>query len=181
MKEHDPEARTVFLVGFMGAGKTSVGRALSTRLGWPFEDLDDRIRSREGRSIEDIFQRSEESEFRRMEHAALQEIVASLDSSPRIVGLGGGAFVQTENAALLQQSGASTVFLDAAVEELWLRCQGDAVRRPLQRDEQQFRDLYGERRPQYIKAAVCIDTTGKTVEMVAAEVALRLGLKSKAF
>ena len=64
------EGRCVFLVGFMGAGKTSVGRALGARLGWPFEDPDDRIRSRAGRSIEEIFRDAGEQEFRRVEHEA---------------------------------------------------------------------------------------------------------------
>src|SRR2546428_2697763 len=90
--------RTVFLVGFMGAGKSSVGRALSLQLGWPFEDLDERIQAREGRTIEQIFQQSGEAEFRRAEHAALRELIADLGSSPRVVALGGGTFVQTGNA-----------------------------------------------------------------------------------
>ena len=59
--------RVVFLVGFMGAGKTSVGKALSQDLGWPFEDLDDRLESREGRTVEQIFRESGEQAFRRAE------------------------------------------------------------------------------------------------------------------
>jgi len=62
---------SVFLVGFMGAGKSSVGRALGQRLNWVFEDLDDRIEAREGRCVVEIFRDSGESEFRRAEHAAL--------------------------------------------------------------------------------------------------------------
>ena len=67
--------RAVFLVGFMGAGKTSVGRALSRRLGWRFEDLDDRIQAREGRSVSEIFQQSGEAGFRQAERAALAELL----------------------------------------------------------------------------------------------------------
>ena len=63
---------SVFLVGFMGAGKSSVGRALGQRLNWIFEDLDDRIQAREGRTVAEIFRDSGESEFRRAEHAALR-------------------------------------------------------------------------------------------------------------
>ena len=67
-----PGVRAIVLVGFMGAGKTSVGKALGQRLGWPFEDLDDRIQARMGHTIEQIFQNRGESDFRRAETAALR-------------------------------------------------------------------------------------------------------------
>ena len=163
------------LVGFMGAGKTSVGRALSQKLGWAFEDLDDRIQGREKRTIEAIFRESGEAEFRRAEYAALRELLAELGSSPRVVALGGGAFVQPENAALLKQAGVSVVFLDAPVEELFRRCQQELVERPLRRDPVHFQQLYETRRPRYLAATVRIETGGKDVEAVAEEV--RLGLR----
>src|SRR5690349_5295183 len=124
MHDRHPEVRVVFLVGFMGAGKTSVGRALSAQLGWPFEDLDERIRSRLGRSITAIFRESGEAEFRRIERATLLDLIANLGPSPQIVGLGGGAFVQELDDAMAQP-GFVTVFLDAPVEELWRRCEQD--------------------------------------------------------
>ena len=166
----------VFLIGFMGAGKSSVGQALSRRLGWPFEDLDERIMARTGRTIEQIFGEAGEAGFRDLEHAALQEVVTELGASPRIVALGGGAFVQAENARLLERAGVEIVFLDAPVEELWRRCAEQQLERPLRRDEQQFRRLYQERRPHYGKAPWCIETSGKNVEAVAAEVESKLGL-----
>src|ERR1700687_2603621 len=89
--------RAVVLVGFMGAGKSSVGAALSRHLGWPFEDLDERIQTRAQRSIEQIFRQSGEAEFRRMEHQALRSLVGELGRSARIVALGGGGFAQTNN------------------------------------------------------------------------------------
>src|ERR1700685_3288188 len=85
------ELRTIVLVGFMGAGKTSVGRALSRRLGLSFEDLDDRIQVREGKTIGQIFQESGEAEFRKAEPAALRELLAEPGSPSRVVALGGGA------------------------------------------------------------------------------------------
>ena len=163
--------RTVFLVGFMGAGKSSVGRALSLCLGWGFEDLDDRIQAREGRSIGQIFRESGEAGFRRAETAALRELVGELGSHPRVVGLGGGAFVQTENAALLAQTQAPLVFLDAPVEELFRRCGQEKVERPLQQDWERFRQLYEARRPHYMTGTVLVETAGKSVDAVAAEVA----------
>jgi len=173
---HARELRTVFLVGFMGAGKTTVGRALSRRLGLPFEDLDDRIQHREGKTIEQIFRESGEAEFRKAETAALRELLAELGSSFRVVALGGGAFVQPGNAALIENAEVHSVFLDAPVEELLRRCEGEPRERPLRQDPKQFRELYEKRRRSYMRAAVRIETSGKDVDTVAAEVACSLGL-----
>jgi shikimate kinase len=170
------QARAVFLVGFMGAGKTTVGRALSRRLGLPFEDLDDRIQQREGKSIEQIFRESGESEFRRAETAALRELLGELGSSLRVVALGGGAFVQPDNATLIGGAGVRSIFLDAPVEELLRRCEDQETERPLGHGPEQFRDLYEKRRRAYLRADVRIETSGKDVETVAAEVACSLGL-----
>ncbi len=166
----------------MGAGKSSVGRALGQRLNWFFEDLDDRIQAREGRTVAEIFRDSGESEFRRAEHAALQHVLEELrGGGNRIVALGGGAFVQKENADLLRTSGVRTVFLDAPVEELWRRCCTQAsesgAERPLLRSREQFRKLYETRRKSYLQASLKIQTGSRPVEAVAAEIAKTLGLK----
>jgi shikimate kinase len=170
--------RAVCLVGFMGAGKSSVGGALSRQLGWPFVDLDERIQSREGRSIDEIFRQSGEAEFRQAEQAALRELLLGIDSSPLIIALGGGAFVQAENAALLEQVGVPTIFLDAPVDELFRRCQEQQLERPLRRDREQFRQLHEARRAGYLRAGLRIETGGKNVDMVATEVASRLKFKT---
>jgi len=166
----------VLLVGFMGSGKTSVGRALSRRLGWPFEDLDERIQARAGRTIEQIFRQSGEAEFRRAESAALRDLLSELGSTPRVVALGGGAFVQMDNTELLRQCGAPAVFLDAPPGELYRRCQQEGAERPLQRSLEQFRALYEMRRPHYLRAELRIETSGKDVEAIADEVLRSLGL-----
>lgn len=170
----------VFLVGFMGAGKTSVGRALGQRLNWIFEDLDDHIERREGRTVAAIFRDSGEQEFRRAEHAALKEALTEMGTA-RIVALGGGAFVQENNAVLLKDSGVATVFLDADVDELWQRCSKQASevgsQRPLLRDLEQFRKLHGDRRRSYAKASVRIETGNRSVDRIAAEIEKKLGLK----
>ncbi len=172
----------VFLVGFMGAGKSSVGRVLGQRLNWVFEDLDDRIQAREGHTVAEIFRDSGESEFRRAEHAALQQVLEELHGGiARIVALGGGAFVQKENTALLKTSSLPTVFLDAPVEELWRRCCTQAgesgAERPLLRSLEEFRSLYQARRRDYSKASLTIQTGNRTVEMIVAEITETLGLK----
>ena len=166
----------------MGAGKSSVGRVLGQRLNWVFEDLDDRIQHREGRTIAEIFRESGEAEFRRAEHSALQELLQELrGGAAKIVALGGGAFVQAENAALLKASGAATVFLDATVKELWERCckQADetGTERPLLRSQAQFQELHGTRRRSYLKATKQVDTEGRSLEAIAMQIIDDLGLK----
>jgi len=167
----------------MGAGKSSVGRALGQRLNWVFEDLDDRIAAREGRTVAEIFRDSGESEFRRAEHAALQHLLQELRAGgARIIALGGGAFVQKENADVLEACSAPTVFLDAPVEELWERCcrqsRETGSERPLLRSLEQFRKLYETRSRGYAKASLKIQTGSRPVETIVAEIAETLGLKT---
>jgi len=176
-QERANRLQTVFLVGFMGAGKTSVGHALSRRLGLPFEDLDDRIEDREGKTIAQIFRESGEAGFRRAETAALRALLEEPVSSSRLVALGGGAFVEPVNAVLMNDAQAISVFLDAPVEELFRRCDEQERARPLRQNQKQFRDLYEKRSSSYSKASLRIETGGKDVEAVAAEVACSLGLE----
>jgi shikimate kinase len=170
--------RAVFLVGFMGAGKTSVGRALAHQLGWRFEDLDDRIQAREGKSVPKIFEKSGEVGFRRAECNALAELLEQLNTGrPLVAALGGGAYAQEEIARQLADSGAPTIFLDAAADELWRRCAADAVTRPLRREESEFRRLYDQRRPRYLQAHIRIETGGKAVTEIVREIAEALKLE----
>jgi shikimate kinase len=169
--------KAVFLVGFMGAGKTSVGRSLGRRLGWSFEDLDDRIQTRAGRSILEIFRDLGETEFRRLETTSLRELLSELAAGPRVVALGGGAFAQPENGELLERAGVHVIFLDGPADELFRRCEQEQRDRPLLLDAKQFRELYEQRRAFYQTASCRIDTTGKNIDEVAAEVACRLGLE----
>lgn len=167
----------------MGAGKSSVGRALAGRLGWAFEDLDRRIESRDGRRIAEIFRVAGEAEFRHKEHEALKQLLEALrEGSGAVVALGGGAFIQESNAALIEGSGIPTVFLDAGVDELWRRCVEESAKvgmeRPLLAGPKGFRDLYEKRRPYYLKARLRQETHGKTVEAVAAELIQALQLAS---
>jgi shikimate kinase len=163
----------------MGTGKTAVGRVLSQRLGWQFEDLDIGIAARERRSIAEIFREFGESHFRKLEHSSLSELVASARQGSRfVVALGGGAFVQPENAALLAPEDFATVFLDTPLEELWERCgvPGEAER-PLRSDPEQFRKLFETRLPFYQRASLIVRTSGKTVDQVAEEVLRHLRLQ----
>ena len=170
----------VFLVGFMGAGKTSVGRALAKRLNWIFEDLDDRIEQREGRTIAEIFDAFGEPAFRQAEHAALLQLLDEAGSGTgKVIAAGGGTFAQPDSHRMLQASGVMTVFLDASLPELWARCarQGSGAKRPLQGSQNVFRELHAKRLPYYRTASLRVDATGKQVEAIANEIVEKLGLK----
>ena len=168
----------VVLVGFMGAGKTSVGDELARRLGWLFVDLDDEIVAAEGRSIAELFEKSGEAAFRAAESRALTSLLARKPER-LILALGGGAFVQKENAERIAAAGFPVVFLDATLETLRSRCAEVGATRPLFRDAERFRRLYQERRPAYAKATHAVSTETKDVAGVAAEVAKVLGLEPK--
>ena len=159
--------RAVFLVGFMGSGKSSVGKELARRLRWDFVDLDARIESREHQPIPEIFSNQGEHGFRLAETAALGELTEGLERDS-VVALGGGAFVQEENRALLRHWPA--VFLEAPVDELWQRSAEERDGRPLRKDREQFAGLYAERLPYYRQAAVVVETAGKDLVSICAEI-----------
>jgi shikimate kinase len=168
----------ITLVGFMGAGKSGVGKALAQRLGWRFLDLDDLVESREARAIPDIFAVSGESGFRYAETQALKELLTAKSLSERsiVLSLGGGAICQPENQALLERANSVIVFLSASAQELWQRCVtrqklGAETRpRPLLKDEASFKQLYSERLPHYERAHIHVATSGKSMEQTADDV-----------
>jgi len=181
VRHAESRANAVFLVGFMGAGKSSVGRVLGDQLNWVFEDLDDRIERRAGQTIAEIFRNSGEAEFRRAEHEALVQLLEELrGGGARIVALGGGTFAQEKNRRAIQASGVTTIFLDAPVRELWQRCTEQSTpgsERPLQVTANQFRELHKARLPYYTTATMRLDTEGKSIDDIAAEIVQALGLK----
>ena len=173
-------ARAVALVGFMGAGKTTVGRALAAQLGWRFADLDDLIQAREQRSIEQIFQQSGEEAFRSLECLVVKETILTAESGPLVLALGGGAFIEGPVQESLRRAGIPAVFLDASVEELFRRSEQPEVVRPLRRDPIQFRRLCEQRRPAYLTARVRVETEGKEVVEVVEEIIAGLQLVPEA-
>lgn len=149
----------IYLVGFMGAGKTSVARALGQRLGWPVEDVDEAIEARERRSVAGIFTELGEPYFR----AAEREVVRQL--LPRrhvVVATGGGTFVDPTNRALIREDGA-TIWLDLPVSVAMDRAPRDG-RRPLAADREQFEALYLARRAAYQQAHVRFDASRSPIE-----------------
>jgi shikimate kinase len=150
--------RLLCLAGFMGCGKTTVGKQLAQQLGWRFLDLDERIEQRAGARISEIFDRLGEAAFRDLEYEqldrALKESVTA--AIPTVVALGGGTFAQPRNLELLHAAcipdGAPragwVLWLDCPIEQLLTRCV-TMDNRPLFRDEVSFRRLYEERAPFY--------------------------------
>ena len=98
----------IYLVGFMGSGKSTIGRLLAERIGWHFVDLDAEIEAAESMSILDIFETRGEAEFRRIEREKMRALVRAIESGrPTVLALGGGAIVQHENHALLENNGVA--------------------------------------------------------------------------
>lgn len=162
-----PTAQSVVtLVGFMGAGKTTVGRALAAKLGWRFADLDDLIQAHTARTIEQIFREDGERAFRALELLVLRQTLQAEGSDHLVLALGGGAFVEESVSSLLRDAGVPAVCLDAPVEELFRRSEQPDVVRPLRRSMQQFSELYEKRRPSYSRASLCIATGGRDVDFV---------------
>ena len=137
----------IYLVGFMGSGKTTVGRLLARRLGWRFLDVDDAIEAAQGTTISAIFDTQGEAEFRRIEAEAIRAAVGEVAA---VVALGGGAFTQPANRALIAGRGVS-VWLDCPLELARARVLR-ATHRPLARDPLRFAQLYDARRESYALA-----------------------------
>lgn len=137
------------IVGFMGAGKSAVGSRLARRLAVPFIDTDARLVAEHG-AIQEIFARSGEAYFRRLEHDAVLAALAEAFREPRVVSLGGGAVTDGDVREALQRL-AHVAWLDAPVATLYARARGG--QRPLARDEARFQELYDERRPLYESVA----------------------------
>jgi shikimate kinase len=153
----------------MGSGKSTVGNLLSRELGWPFIDLDLVIETGQGVSIREIFERSGETFFREIEHAALREISKT---EPAVVALGGGTFASEANVELIRKTGGATVWLDCPVETLRQRC-STMQNRPLFRDPQSFAQLLDLRLPYYRLAEYRISTEDREPQEVIEQI-LRL-------
>lgn len=178
-RREQASAYTVALVGFMGAGKTTVGQELARCLNWRFADLDHLIETREGRTIPQIFQREGEARFRELEHTVLREALAARDSKFFVIALGGGAFVVENIRTLLRQRQVPAVWLDAPAEELFRRCEQPEVVRPLRQNSEQFTKLYEQRLSSYRQADLHVITKGKEISAIAEEILARLALQPR--
>ena len=158
--------RRIVLTGFMGAGKSTVGRLLADRLGWTFLDLDAHLESRAGASVPELFERHGEAHFRRLESSAL---ASALRQSHIVLALGGGAPETLTNRLLLEQTpGTLTIFLDAPFPTLFDRCMlqsltPGATHRPNLVDPSAAQSRFTARHPLYRRLArLTVDTSDLT-------------------
>jgi shikimate kinase len=160
----------IYLVGFMGAGKTTVGRELAGRIAAPFFDLDELIEAAEKMSIKEIFARHGEPYFRKRERDLLRS-TRNLESA--IVATGGGTFTFEENVQFIQSEGLS-VYLSAPYSLLRARVGERAAERPLFRDDVAAHELFSQRVKYYRIADVTVEiredeTAGEIVERLMLE------------
>jgi shikimate kinase len=158
------KADKVYLVGFMGAGKTAVARALARRLDWRAVDIDELIEQRERTTVADVFARRGEAYFRAAEREVL---FAHLGPRHLVVATGGGTFADVVNRAAINKDGVS-VWLDVPLERLIDRVPADG-RRPLATDRAGFERLYHLRRAAYEQAHIRLDAGRASVDALVEE------------
>jgi len=165
------------LIGFMGTGKTSVGRALADHLHFEFLDTDELIQERAGRSINDIFAQDGEPAFRAMERAVVQELAAR---QKLVISTGGGLPTNAENLAALKEH-ALVVCLWSSPEKIWERVRNQS-HRPLLHDpdpQKKIRELLAAREPFYKQADVLMNTELRSIREVAQQIALQFKLAAR--
>jgi shikimate kinase len=168
MKDHktpySPDS-PLFIVGFMGAGKTTVGRRLAHLLDCPFIDLDDVIEARTQKTVREIFAEFGEAHFRELEREAIQ---ACCRLQNTVIALGGGAYVAEENREILREIG-KTIWLDCPLEVCLSRIASDGVR-PLAKSPEEMRDLLNKRLSAYAQADIVLPVDRKSAEEIAEEI-----------
>jgi len=155
------KADKLYLVGFMGAGKTTVARAIGKHTGWRVEDIDQRIESREHRTVASIFSQQGEPYFRQLERLALGEL---LPLRHVVIATGGGTFVDPDNRALMLADGA-VAWLELSLAQVIERVPADG-RRPLASDRAQMEQLFARRQLAYAQAHVRVDASRPVPEVV---------------
>ncbi len=153
----------IYLIGFMGTGKSTVGRALAGSLGRRLIDTDDMIVSRDGRDIPTIFAEDKEAFFRELERRVMADIAAM--DEPAVVSCGGGVVLSDENIDSMKSSG-KVIWLTASENEIYRRVESD-TNRPLlagKKTPEDIKNMMEGRRPRYEKAAdITVDTENRTI------------------
>jgi shikimate kinase len=160
----------IVLVGFMGAGKTTVGQLLAGQLALPFTDSDRVIEQRAGRPVRQIFADDGEPAFRQLEHEVIADLLKGADT---VLALGGGAATHAGTRAVLAAATVPVVYLRVSYAEAMSRVGGDRGRPMLARPD--VARLHGDRDPLYAQAAtLTIDAGGRSPEEIALDILTRL-------
>jgi shikimate kinase len=163
----------IFLTGFMGSGKTTIGKRLATKLGFNFVDLDHYIQHRENKTIDFIFSQEGEESFRMMEANCLAEVINFTE--PTIVALGGGTICFGNNLDLVKNGGL-LVYLEIAVDDLTIRLKKSQKKRPLlkQIKDEDLTDFISNklklRQPFYRQAQLIVKGTKLSADVLAAQI-----------
>jgi len=158
----------IYLVGFMGTGKTSVGRLLAKQTGWNFVDLDELIELKEQRRIVDIFAKEGEPYFRKIEKKILKEVSTQ---KKFVVACGGGVVLDKDNIKLMKKTGILVTL--SATSQVILKRVSASLRRPLLNVKDQRKRielLLKMRQPYYMQANKVIDTSSLTIKQVAVKI-----------
>ena len=161
------EKDKIYLVGFMGAGKSTLANALGVQLGWRVEDIDTLVERRERLTVSEIFARRGEPRFRAVERAVLTDL---LPARYTVIATGGGTYVDADNRALINRDGIS-IWLDVSLKRVIERLPTDG-RRPLAADQASMERLFAARQSAYRRAHLRLDaeraSTDELVERVVA-------------
>ena len=158
----------IYLIGFMGAGKTSVGWRLAKKLGWRFIDLDEEIERQQGRAVAEIFRTDGEAAFRQIERNCLKKLSSSANNEKYVVAFGGGTFLDPENRAIAESTGL-TVWLKVSFSMVASRVKIDGTR-PKFTSKEQAELLHQSREPYYALAKLHISTDHGTPDTVVDEI-----------
>jgi shikimate kinase len=165
------KADKIYLVGFMGAGKSTVAKALAKRLDWRVEDIDERIEARERRDIPSIFRQHGEPYFRAVERQILIELIPLRGT---VVATGGGTFADPGNQELMMRDGL-VIWLDVPLPTVLERVPLDG-RRPLAADRGALEALYNQRLAAYRLAPVRVDASRGPVDLLVDQIVDGLGI-----
>ena len=159
----------IYIVGFMGSGKSTIGPLLAGGMDRPFYDLDDLIEEEQGRTISEIFESQGEEHFRKLES---DRLVQNPPSEPCVMALGGGTFVSEINREHISKHGIS-VWLKIPLSLARGRCR-DSQHRPLARNPEQWESLFRRREKIYQLADIPLEVEGKSPQQICAEIQSRL-------
>jgi len=176
------ENAPIVITGFMGSGKSTVGRALARRLDSQMVDLDKEILKQEKRSAKQIIEEDGETAFREIETRVLCDVLQK--NAAGVIALGGGAWTVARNRELITSAGGTSVWLDAPFSVCWQRIVAGIVDgregRPLARNEPEALGLYTQRRAAYAAADLHVEDRGnKTADELAVEIAIALAERKR--